>query len=160
MCGQRFVQAVASLVLIVESSHRYQNVATSVYFNLKKNFSRFWHILALKFHFRQLWFLESAFRWKSDSKDFYAFRSGKLIFDDGTTKFYENVVKLEYFNLKKQSERFWLILALKFQFRTFALFESAFRWKSDSILFLLLRAYFSSYNPQILTQFRLNNLLY
>ena len=37
MCGQRFVQAVVSLVLIVESSDRYQNVATGVYFNLKKN---------------------------------------------------------------------------------------------------------------------------
>ena len=59
VCGQRFVQAVASLVLIVESSHRYQNVATSVYFNLKKKSLRFCHILALKLHFRQLWFFEN-----------------------------------------------------------------------------------------------------
>ena len=58
MCGQRFVQAVVSLVLIVESSHTYQNVATGVYFNLKKKSSRFFRIWALKFYFRQLWFFE------------------------------------------------------------------------------------------------------
>ena len=51
--------------------------------------------------------------------DFYAFRCGEFIFDDGTTKFEGNVVKLEYFNLKKKFERFWQNLAVKFQFRTF-----------------------------------------
>ena len=97
MCGQRFVQAVASLVLIVESSHRYQNVATSVYFNLKKKSLRFCHILALKFHFRQWWLFESAFRGKATRWIYTLFAVASLVLIVESSNRYQNLATSVYF---------------------------------------------------------------